>query len=127
MKKNQNFRSEKGFTLIELLIVIAIIGILATIALPQFNQYRNRAYDSAVKSDLHDLYLSCKAYWGDTFSTNDCDAAIVTGTSYGWVPSPNMTITFSGTITELDFLVSASHDSSDKTYAIDPSGNITLQ
>ncbi|MBT5985787.1 MAG: prepilin-type N-terminal cleavage/methylation domain-containing protein, partial [Nitrospina sp.] len=65
-------KREGGFTLIELLIVIAIIGILAAIAIPQFNQYKARAYDTASKSDLHNIYLACKAYWSDNGSDQSC-------------------------------------------------------
>jgi type IV pilus assembly protein PilA len=61
-------KREEGFTLIELLIVIAIIGILAAIAIPQFNQYKARAYDTASKADLHNIYLACKAFWSDNGS-----------------------------------------------------------
>jgi type IV pilus assembly protein PilA len=56
---------EKGFTLIELMIVIAIIGILAAIAIPQFSAYKSRGYMASVKSDTKNLYTAIAAYMGD--------------------------------------------------------------
>ena len=49
---NINMKSRAGFTLVELLMVIAIIGTLATIALPEFQRYRARAYNVTAESDL---------------------------------------------------------------------------
>ncbi len=58
-------KEEKGFTLIELMIVVAIIGILAAIAIPQFASYRQRAFNSAAVSDLNTARLAEEAVYAD--------------------------------------------------------------
>ena len=61
-------RNRKGFTLIELLIVVAIIGILAAIAIPQFSAYRAKANNTAATSDLRNLKTQLEAYYADNQS-----------------------------------------------------------
>ena len=61
--------SEKGFTLIELLVVILIIGILAAIAIPAFLNQRNKAFDSAAKSNLRTAATAEETYATDNNST----------------------------------------------------------
>ncbi len=60
---------EKGFTLIELLVVILIIGILAAIAIPAFLNQRNKAYDSAAKSNLRTAATAEETYATDNNGT----------------------------------------------------------
>ena len=124
-RSQPRLRDEKGFTLIELLIVIAIIGILSAIAIPSFNAYKQRAYDSDTKSHLHHMYMACKAYWADQGSTIACTHTIIlaAATVYGYAASPDITITAGGTETAWDS--TGQHTDSPQAYSIDQAGLVT--
>ena len=120
-------RNQTGFTLIELLIVIAIIGILAAIAIPQFNNYKTRAYDTDTKSGLRTMYTACKAYWADNGSSNICTVAIVTATTYGYIQSPHLWI-ITDWGAELTFRAAARHnDNWTSLWYIDHRANYTRE
>jgi len=59
------FRDRKGFTLVELMIVVAIIGILAAIAIPNFLEFRLKAKTSEAKSNLGAIHSTEVAYFAE--------------------------------------------------------------
>jgi general secretion pathway protein G len=58
-------RADRGFTLLELIIVIAVIGILATIALPALRNLPRRANEAALKTNLRTLRDVIDQFYGD--------------------------------------------------------------
>jgi len=85
--------NEKGFTLIELMIVIAIIGILAAIAIPNFIAYRNKSFCSQAESDANVVAGAVADYFAIPSHTNIVNADLQPG---GWKP---LTITGNNTFT----------------------------
>lgn len=95
-------RKNSGFTLVELLIVVAIIGILAAIAIPQFAAYRAKAFCSAAKSDLANYAIAQEAYFTD-FSVYTTAA-----TPTGFKASTGVTMG-AATVAATGFTVTAQH------------------
>jgi prepilin-type N-terminal cleavage/methylation domain-containing protein len=121
--KNGNETAKKrrlGFTLIELLIVVVIIGILAAIAIPKFQNTKGKASAASLKSDLRNLSSAQEAYFfeNNTYAANvtvlnmtvspGVSLTIVDATPSGWsarathaAASPSACALFTGSVTAL--------------------------
>lgn len=65
---------QKGFTLIELMIVVAIVGILAAVAIPQYGDYTSRARASSTLTELASYKMAVGLCAQETGGLNDCAA-----------------------------------------------------
>lgn len=85
MRTARQDKGRGGFTLIELLIVVVIIGVLASIAIPKFGSMRTKAYRSSVISDLKNVASAQEIYHTNNYSytTSLTDLAVTSGSSSG--------------------------------------------
>jgi type IV pilus assembly protein PilA len=122
--KLNKMKNQKGFTLIELMIVIAIIGILAAIAIPQFSAYRRRSYNASANADLRNAATAQEAYYVDKATYTNLIADLV-GT-YGLFTSSKVKFVAANQRGGVgSYHMESYHTSGDVTYTVTgPGGSI---
>ena len=117
---------DQGFTLIELLVVVIIIGIMAAIAIPVFLNQREKAWDSAAKSDVRNAQTAMETYFTDNSSYTGATIANL-GTDYGFSESDSVlhNVCADGASS---YVVVAKHESGGEFWVFDSStGQLTSQ
>ena len=116
-------RDKRGFTLIELMIVIAIIGILAAIAIPQFSAYKSRGFKASVGTDAKNMYTALQAYLGDNPGIA-APSETITGGSAGTILT-SARVSVGNKIVMTSGVIVATHTNTSElggTYTIDTAG-----
>jgi type IV pilus assembly protein PilA len=109
-----------GFTLIELMTVLAVIGLLATIAIPTFLWYLKRGRNASAQTDAKNAYTSAQLYFNDHPSGTITSVAILT--AYGFRQTAHVVSNVSGTQSTLQ--ITTYHTSGNKTYTVNSEGTM---
>ena len=107
-----------------MLIAIAIIAILASVAIPQYGQYKIRGYDAQAKQALKNMHLLCNAYWLDTSALQGCDLSKIKEPTYGFNQNADVAATLPPSPRD-NFCASAKHNDSPNTFSIDSAALIS--
>jgi len=124
--ENRNpVKKKSQISLVRISLALCLVGfVLWAVIAPQHVEYCCGAYDSDTESNLHNLFLACKAYWADSGKDRSCNHEIAQLTTYGFIKSENVKVFASGN--EAEFFAYGAHTEIEKNkgYAMNSLGAI---
>ena len=106
-------------------VLIAIIGILAAIAIPQFSAYRTRAYNSAAQDDLRNAIAAQEAYYLDNAAYTDSIKEL-SAANYGLSISQGVTIEIISAGKEKYHMIAFHNNGNEKYHTTGPNGTVEV-
>ena len=113
----------KGLTLVGLMVALVILAIIAAVALPFFFGSGKEVSNSSSEAAAKEAYIVAQLYFNDYPSGSITSVEILTDMGFRQTKSVNVSV--SGT--QNDLIITAYHNSGDKTYTVDHDGNMAVE